>query len=572
LLDADLGALLFGDDASRRWLVSGHGWILRPMNDTTDAAAILAPLWKRKWVILIVGVLVGAASYFYYKHQPSIYSASTQLNLASGSEEQGLLSNQKGTVAKAAVDNAATIITSSSVAEDAHRLLRAEHANAGGKGKVRTKTSTTGSDIVTITAEAPGAKHAARLANAYALAYIKRERAAYVRAVKTAIISTHRQLRRIELAASRSKGKGASSLGGTTVIQAASLSSKLNQLESDLTVQGIQQISPAKAASAELVEPLPKTNAIFGFAIGVVLAAFGAFIVERFDHSLRRLSDIEPLLKAPILTALPTARPPITKADGRPAPARSLIEPVRRVHTTLGLRESPTYNGGEPRVILCTSPGAGDGKSTLVAALALVKRDAGERVAVIEADFRRPVLAKLLDLSGEAGLADVLAGTCTVADVIQTVPLLGTAAGAGSDANAAGGATMLQTRTAGSVSVLVGRASDGNPPPALGDRAFAELLSSMSDDFDCVLIDAPSPLEASDAIPLLGAVGGIILVARLRHTRDVSAERLAELLVLPSTAPVLGIVANDVSNRELTRSGFSTGYSQRRWARSPIRR
>src|ERR1019366_10153071 len=102
--------------------------------------------------------------------------------------EQGSLgsSGKAGTVSKSTLNNAATIITSSVVAEEAHKTLKVEHANV--KGIVRAKVSATGSDIVTISVEAGSAKHAARLANAYALAYIKRERAAYLRSVYTAII------------------------------------------------------------------------------------------------------------------------------------------------------------------------------------------------------------------------------------------------------------------------------------------------------------------------------------------------------------------------------------------------
>jgi Mrp family chromosome partitioning ATPase len=545
------------------------------MNETTDAAAIFAPLWKRKWMILIVALLVGAASYAYYKRQPAVYSATTQLNLASGSEEQGSAgpAGKAGSVSKSALSNAATIITSSLVAEEAHKLLRAEHIKA--KGKVRAKTSATGSDIVTITAEANGAKRAAALANAYAAAYIKRQRAAYVRSIKTAITNTHQQLRRIELAAlsaQKSKGsKGASGNSSTAVIQAASLSTKLNQLESQLSLQGIQQISPAKPKTAQLVEPQPKKNAIFGFALGALLAALAAFFAERFDHSLRSLSRLEPIFGSRILTALPSVRRPIIHTDGRPAPSRPLLEPLRRAHTTLGLSATPGFEGGDSRVILCTSPEAGDGKSTVVAALALVKREAGERVAVIEANWRRPVLARSLDVNPEPGLADALTGRLPLDAVIQSVPAASrSATSEQEDVSTDGGSTLVRTRTGRAISVLVGGASDGNPP-SLADRGFTDLLGSLSGEHDCILIDAPSPLEASEAMPLLGAVDGIIVIVRLGHTRDVSAARLAELLELPSTAPLLGVVANDVSRRELARSGLSAGSTTRRRSRLPWR-
>ncbi len=66
------------------------------MNETTDAAAILAPLWKRKWLILAVAVLVAAAAYLYYKHQPTLYTASTQMDLSSGSEARSCVNSTQG--------------------------------------------------------------------------------------------------------------------------------------------------------------------------------------------------------------------------------------------------------------------------------------------------------------------------------------------------------------------------------------------------------------------------------------------------------------------------------------------
>jgi Mrp family chromosome partitioning ATPase/capsular polysaccharide biosynthesis protein len=541
----------------------------KPMNDTTDAAAIFAPLWKRKWLILLLALVVGGASYVYYKRQPIVFSASTQLNLASGSEEQSLAGGQsKAGVAKAAISDAVTIITSGLVGQEAHRLLLAEHATV--KGKVRAKLGATGSDIVTISAEAHGAKHAASLANAYAVAYIKRERASYVRAIESAITNTRHQLRRIELASTSGKGKGQSTTNGTAVIQEASLSSKLNQLESDLTVSSIQQLSPAKASTAELIEPEPKKSAIFGFALGLVLGMIAVFIVERFDRSLRSLASVASVFRAPILTALPKVRLPITETDGRPRPAKPLVEPVRRVNTTLRLRE-PLPEQAAPCVILCTSPDAGDGKSTLVAAMALVRRDAGERVAVVEADFHRPVLAQLLGVSAGPGLADVLRGARSVEEALQTVPATARSSELEGVESGTASSTMVRTRTAGSLSVLVGGTFDDGSQLNTS-HALAELLSSLAEDHDCVLVDAPSPLEVSDTVPLLGAVDGTIVIVRLGHTRDVSAARLAELLELPSVAPTLGVIVSDVSRRELASSGFTVASRRQSRSRSLIRR
>jgi tyrosine-protein kinase len=96
-----------------------------------------------------------------------------------------------------------------------------------------------------------------------------------------------------------------------------------------------------------------------------------------------------------------------------------------------------------------------------------------------------------------------------------------------------------------------------NPPALLASPAMAELLRTLTDDYDYVLIDAPPPLEVSDAMPLMALVDGIVLVARIGHTREVFAQRLAQLIGRTATAPVLGAVVNCVPRRDIERYGFS---------------
>ena len=94
---------------------------------------------------------------------------------------------------------------------------------------------------------------------------------------------------------------------------------------------------------------------------------------------------------------------------------------------------------------------------------------------------------------------------------------------------------------------------------------MAELLRSLGADYDHVLLDAPSPLEYSDAMPLLGAVDGIVIVARVGHTHERSADRLRQLLAHTPSAPILGVVANGVSAKDIQRYGMAAGRIERGW-------
>ena len=508
-------------------------------------------------MILAVAVLAAAGTYLYYKRATRVYQASTQIYLGAGAEEL------PGGERKSTAPNATTqlAIINSIVIEKVRRRLRSEHDLAAAHGTIRAKAAEKGGQFIVITTEAHKPQAAAILANAVAQGYIQRQRATHRRVINTSIEIARRQLARIEAssaAAVKPGSKSHSAPSAASVLQTASLNSKINQLEAQLAASGAEQLKPAKTNNTQQIAPKPRKNAIFGFVIGLLLASIAAYVLGRLDRRLRSLESVESVLRAPILTALPSVRRPIVHQDGQVRPSRNLLEPMRRLQTTLRLTV-PVEAGenGRPRSVLFISADAADGKSTLVANLALVQRDAGDRVAVVEANLRRPVLAALLDAMGSYGLTDVLTGAHTVDNAIQTVSSAQPVAERDADGGAAGVATMIESPSVGSLSLLASGKEVGNPPALLAGASMTQLLHTLTVDHDSVLVDAPSPLEFSDAMPLMAVVDGIVLVARIGHTREASARKLVELLAHVSCAPVLGAVVNCVSQRELGRYGFS---------------
>jgi succinoglycan biosynthesis transport protein ExoP len=542
------------------------------MNETTDATAIFGPIWRRKWLILAVGIVVGAGAYLYYKHATRVYQSTTQIYYGAALEEQapGQRSSTKGQTQNIA--NQVSIINSI-VIEKVRQAEKRKDKQLVRTAKIRAK-SPEKSEFVVITVEAHTAKGAALLANATAQAAIRRQRAGRQRAIEREIAIARRQLRRIEAASvpkvvskpekAGEKGKGEQQTttraqSTSSVLQAASLNSKINQLEASLAQTGAQQVKPAKATNAQLLSPKPRQNAIFGFVIGIVLAAIAAYVLGRFDRRLRTLPGIEAVLRWPVLAGLPKVNRPIVRRDGEPSPSRFLVEPLRRLHTSLQLVRSGNAERARPsRTVLLVSADPGDGKSTIAADLALVIRDAGERVAIVEANFRRPAIARTLGLEGAHGLADVLTGKLPVEQALQRVHPIVPAPLAEQSVGGAPVATVAPSSEVGSLCLLAGGNSIANPPALLSHAATAETLRAVADDFDYVLIDAPSPLEFSDAIPLLKLVDGVVVVARAGHTREMSAQRLVQALT-QAGAPVLGTVANCLPRKEMQRQGFSSG-------------
>ncbi len=308
--------------------------------------------------------------------------------------------------------------------------------------------------------------------------------------------------------------------------------------------------------------------------LGILLAAAAAYMLSRFDRRLRSLASIEEAFQTPILSALPAVRRPLVRTGGEPAPLRGCWSRCGACTPRCSSATcSSTTASARPRLILFLSADAGDGKSTLLANLALVQRDAGARVAVIEADMRRPVQAGLLGVNAPYGLSDVLAGALSLGEAWQSAMHLQTAAAAAPGAaqglaTAPGAAQGLATappprhrasprlpgpgtasprRSAPAPGLGVGaaqRRSHRQPARAAGGERMRGVLRSAAEDFDYVLIDAPPPLQVSDVMPLLGLVDGIVIVVRVGHTHEASAQRLMQLLARVSSAPVLGVLAN----------------------------
>ncbi len=566
----------------------------KPMNQTPDARSIFAPIWRRKWLILAVAVVVGVATYFYYKHERPTYTASTEVYLGASTEEQAPTTKATGK-SRSVGDQAA--IVNSIVVEEVRNQLDKEHKGALIRGaKVRAKLPEK-SEFLTITAEAHRSKTAALMANTVAQAYIRRKTSKRERGIEQAIALSRRQLRRIEaiaaakeaaaaVAAAKTKGKGGAAPSGgkgastSSVLQAATLSTKISELEASLGTVTAVQLKPAKRGT--LVSPKPRKDAEFGFVLGLVLAALAVFTASRFDRRLRSLEAIEAVMQAPLLAVLPKAPRPIVRRDGSVRPSKLLLEPLRRLHTGLRLIELPghgaaagydpavgngTTSGRRPKVILVVSPDPGDGKSTLVADLALTQRDGGERVIVVEANFRRPIQARMLGLEANHSLVDVLTGRLELDDAMQPV-LAADLEAVGADG---GGVLTATQQRVGSLFLLAGDTSVPNPPALVAQMASSGLLQTLADRFDYVLIDAPSPLEVSDVVPLFGAVDGIVTVVRVGHSREVSAQRVQQMLDGASNAPVLGVVANFAAPRELKRSGFSSFNGRTRSGGRPRR-
>ena len=167
-------------------------------------------------------------------------------------------------------------------------------------------------------------------------------------------------------------------------------------------------VTPAEPASAP-VEPRPLL--IIGAAL-ILSLLVGLLLVIAIENLRRRVStaaDVAELTPAPVVGRIArepalTGRQDLTAwnvSDGH-----VLKESYRAMRTNLEL-----MLGGDVRCIQVTSPEEGQGKSVVVASLAIAFAQVGRDTVVVDADLRRPAQSRIFGLDNRSGLSTALSGS-----------------------------------------------------------------------------------------------------------------------------------------------------------------
>ena len=176
-------------------------------------------------------------------------------------------------------------------------------------------------------------------------------------------------------------------------------------------------------------------------------------------------------------------------------------------------------NDRNARVIGITSSAHGEGKSLTVINLAYSIAESGRKVILVECDLRLPTLRKKLNLPRSTGLSNILAGINSEKATLHSDVLIK-------------GLDFVQ---AGDI--------PPNPSELLGSKAFTNLIDTLADNYDVILLDLPPIGKVSDALVVSRCTDGLVIVVRNDYTNASELDytlRQCELV----DAKVLGFVYN----------------------------
>ncbi len=257
-----------------------------------------------------------------------------------------------------------------------------------------------------------------------------------------------------------------------------------------------------------------------GAFVGIVGGLGLSLLFHLMDHRLSSNQKIEQVTGYPLLGKIPySGNPKPTFFNGKSFES----EAFRRLRVNLFAPNTDPQNPSslvtKVRTLLITSAEPKEGKSTIMASLALSLAQAGINTLIIDTDLRKPTLHKIFELPNNIGLSEVLQGKVSLFDAIQQ-------------------------DTAFGVSVM----TSGNLPPApselLTKRLTPDLLGLLRKQFDLVLLDTPAFLAVSDASVLIPRVDGVLLVVRRGQAHQPAVEETCRHLE-KLHAKVLGVIINN---------------------------
>jgi capsular exopolysaccharide synthesis family protein len=283
------------------------------------------------------------------------------------------------------------------------------------------------------------------------------------------------------------------------------------------TLSDVAVISRATASDAE-VHPNLLVNLGAGFLVALFLGIAATFIAERIDGSVKTEEDITERLMLPVLASIPE----LPGGSGRNWVRAATVDAFLQLVTALRYASSDRL-----RSIAFTSADANDGKSLIALDTAIALAELTPRVLLVDADLRLPSLHTKLGTGRDPGLSDVLVGTASFEQAVQSTAHSG-----------------LDVITAGT--------KVPNAYALLQSKAFESFLERARGHYETVILDTPACGAVVDASVVCARVDGTVYVVASHETDLGMAERGLIRLRNAGVRNVVGAVLNKVSPRRST--------------------
>ena len=300
--------------------------------------------------------------------------------------------------------------------------------------------------------------------------------------------------------------------------------------------------------------PSAKIIILFSFLIGITSGVFYIFLREYLDSTIKSIEEIERrgLTLLGIIPAIGKINERKAKKKGykinlkltnpekmerrlltHEDPKSPISEAYRSLRTSLMFNKA-TKQG---QIILVSSPGPGEGKTTTVSNLAITYANMGKKTLLIDADLRKPVLHKMFKSSHNLGLTNFLSGE------EQKVN------------------NLLIDSGVDNLKIITSGIIPPNPSEMLGSNNMNNFIEKVKEEFDIILFDTPPLIAVTDAFVITKFVDKFLLVVRASITQKGALERSIVNMKNMSHS-IDGVIFNGVDESNTYGGGYYYNYYQ----------
>jgi capsular exopolysaccharide synthesis family protein len=299
-------------------------------------------------------------------------------------------------------------------------------------------------------------------------------------------------------------------------------------------VSNVVQVEPA-TVPLEPVRPRVLLNTVLAAVVGGMITFGAVFLIEYLDDSIKTIHDVDRILQVPVLGYVPESKE--LKDVGKSLklleehPLSLVAEAFRYLHTNIEFTSAP----GGPKLIFVTSPGPGEGKTTIAAHLAESIAHGGKHVVLVDADLRHSSIHEVYSLPNNLGLSDMF-----MKDLVPQV-------------------VAHEIRNKKHLRIITSGSKVENPGELFKSIKLLKIAAQLKEQADVVIFDGP-PLLVSESFVLASKLESSLLVMQPRKTREALALVLKKQLDR-TQANILGVVLNRIPRGQSDPSALYLYYN-----------
>lgn len=305
-------------------------------------------------------------------------------------------------------------------------------------------------------------------------------------------------------------------------------------VSASLTASNIQVLDKAEIPKSPF-KPRKTLNIMLSLIVGLLGGIGLAFFVEYLDNTIKTPEDVEKRVYLPPLGLVPQHADNNGKLPVEYIAHSNANSPIAEAYRSIRTFLLLSTGGKPPRIIMVTSPSREEGKTTtsVNTAISLTKSDI--KVAIIDADMRKPRLHHVFSLDNKLGLSSFLSGNVEFGDGI------------------------IKETNIDNLHVITSGPIPPNPAELLGSYRFRDLLHALYSLYNFIIIDTPPVIGISDPLIISTHTDGVMLVVKSGKTPKEAAQEARRLLGNVN-AKVLGVVLNSINQSAMRYSYYYNYY------------